>query len=294
MTTQYHRAVRSVCWSPPTARKQGKWTRAKTDGDEDDDEDVYANWNSDGGYGSSDDGGCGSGGDGEDEDDDDAFVSNNNKNSTYSVDRLLDPTINTHGVLSDVAQLFPPFNVSAERMRSFAQFISAAVYPRPIFPMQSTGGDEFPDFDPVLDAEWRRRVRDEPPLTPGSHHPGLDPDKRLLVKPYQTLDAPLAILSSCSTKKTTRHKYYGVIRDISNPCISILLAKISFWDTTTQTKPVLMLDMFPRRIDRKDFSCERAEDLMKKLPRQLVEYWKYFTLDMLQRSSAKVVVVMGT
>jgi hypothetical protein len=162
-----------------------------------------------------------------------------------------------------------------------------------MFPVQSTGDDDFPDFDPVLDAERRRRVRDEPPLTPGSHHPGLDTDKRLLVKPYQTLDAPLAILASYSTKTTTRHKYWGVMRDISNPSISILLAKIGFWDTTTRKKPVLMMDIFPRRINRKYFSSDRAEDLMKKLPRQLVGYWKSFAMDMLQRSSAKVVVVLG-
>jgi hypothetical protein len=177
-------------------------------------------------------------------------------------------------------------------MRSFAQSISAAVYPRPIFPIPSTGND-FPEFDPVLNAEWRRRVKDEPLLAPGLYHPGLDPDERLLVKLYQSLNAPLAILSSYSTKKTTRHKYYGVIRDISNPCISILLAKIGFWNTTTWTKPVLMRDVIPRRIDRKDFSCLRVEDLLKKLPHQLVEYWRSFALDMLQRSSAKVVVVMG-
>jgi hypothetical protein len=86
-------------------KKTGQMEIREDDGDEDDGEDVYANWNSDGGYGSSDNGGCGSGGDGEDDDDDDddAFVSSNNNNSTYSVDRLLDPTINTHGVLSDVA-----------------------------------------------------------------------------------------------------------------------------------------------------------------------------------------------
>jgi hypothetical protein len=79
-------------------------------------------------------------------------------------------------------------------------------------------------------------------------------DEASLCKPWQTLNTPLLVLSSYLTKRSTVHPRYSTNRDISNPCVGLLLAKLSFHSAGPGPKPVCLIDVFPRRLSRKDFS----------------------------------------
>jgi hypothetical protein len=120
-------------------------------------------------------------------------------------------------------------------------------------------------------------------------------DEASLCKPWQTPNTPLLVLSSYPTKHSTVHPRYSTNHDISNPCVGLLLAKLSFHSAGPGPKPVCLIDVFPRRLSRKDFSQEQlgSEKLFQMLPPRLVQYWDTIAMDMVDRSSAKVVVVMG-
>lgn len=74
----------------------------------------------------------------------------------------------------------------------------------------------------AFDAEWLGYVRGEPYLHPNTYHRGLDMDRRYLLKPWDTPDAPVIVLGSYATKTTTMHPHFGSVRDITNPAITWL------------------------------------------------------------------------
>jgi hypothetical protein len=177
-------------------------------------------------------------------------------------------------------------------MQTFSRSLEQT-YPPPVSPVPSSG-DGFPQFDPELDQEWEKHVANEPFLAPGSYPDGLDLDKGLLVKPWATLNSPLFVLSSYPTKASTVLPHNSRIPDVSNPCISWLLGKLGFWDTTTRTKPVLLVNLFPRRMDCSDFGDDMPDTtkLFQWFPTVLVRYWESIAMDTSRRCSTKVALIV--
>ena len=197
-----------------------------------------------------------------------------------SDDRLFNITATTEEVLEDRQQAFPLLHASTnpqiERFNSAIQSYLAMCSP-PTFPVQNP--DMPPDVNPELDIYWAKCVREEPKLIPGTYHEGLDMDPRLIVKPWETMQSAVVALSSYPTIQTTVHLHNGIIRDVSNPSTAAFLAKLGYYNSGTRSKPMLFLDLFPRRLDRRVFTTTDSEELFKKLPQNLVGYWSSVALN---------------
>jgi hypothetical protein len=141
-------------------------------------------------------------------------------------------------------------------MRGFIETISAETYPQPTpFPMPNNKGD-WADYGTDLDTLWKTLVANEPKLAPGEEVDGYDPDQKFLVKPWETMHAPVAVLSVCPSA-TTLHEHYGSIRDISNESTARLLLKLGHYFPGMQSKPLFMADLFPRRLNRDKIARSR-------------------------------------
>jgi hypothetical protein len=78
---------------------------------------------------------------------------------------------------------------------------------------------------------------------------------------------------------------------------------MGFFDIDTRTKRIFILDQFPRRLNRDNFrtasqsksnNSPRAADIFQQLPQELVKYWERVALELLDQSSAKFVLLIGT
>jgi hypothetical protein len=148
-----------------------------------------------------------------------------------------------------------------------------------------------------MDEFWQRCIEEEPVLPDGAYPDALDMDTGNLVKFWQSFDAPVTVLLTYPTKKTTKHPHYGCIRDITNESIAMMLRKLGYYDTSPpiRDKPILLINLFPRRIDRTEFDPPKmtAEVLFKQLPQELVQYWRMVAFEMLGRSRSKIFILFG-
>jgi hypothetical protein len=178
-------------------------------------------------------------------------------------------------------------------MREFMETISAETYPQPTpFPMRNNKGD-WADYGTDLDTLWKTLVANEPKLAPGEEVEGFDPDQKLLVKPWETAHAPVAVLTTCSPAMTL-HEHYGSVRDVNNESTARLLLKLGHYFPGMQSKPLFMAHLFPRRIhELKSGSLSDPLKSLRRCPRKLVDYWTSQIFDMWLRSSAKVAIIMG-
>jgi hypothetical protein len=153
--------------------------------------------------------------------------------------RLGDATIDISGVLSDITAAFRQIDPTSWRMREFMETISAETYPQPTpFPMPNNKGD-WADYGTDLDTLWKTLVANEPKLAPGEEVEGFDPDQKLLVKPWETAHAPVAVLTTCSPAMTL-HEHYGSVRDVSNEGTARLLLKLGHSFPGMQSKALFM------------------------------------------------------
>jgi hypothetical protein len=165
--------------------------------------------------------------------------------------RLFDPSVTPADVTREVADMLPQLDIRTPRMKAFADLVAAQQYPEP-----TLWANHIPQQNTTFHDQWQAYLANEPVPKPGTY------------RSYPTLE-------------TTLHKYNSSIRDITNPSMTHLCRKTGFFDIDKHTKPIFMLDLFPRRLDRDAFTAASlikkrslpiASNIFYKLPRELVNY----------------------
>jgi hypothetical protein len=149
--------------------------------------------------------------------------------------------------------------------------------------LYTTLTEDWPEYGNALDDIWKKSVMGEASfMSQEGECPKLRRDPALLCKPYSSLNAVIAVLGSYPTLLTTSQARFGIVRDMSNPCMFTLFHKLGFEEANIQRNTVMIIDVFPRRLNRGDFAStpSRASSLFKKLPKDLVSYWETQALNL--------------
>ncbi len=145
-----------------------------------------------------------------------------------------------------------------------------------------------------MDTFWLEAVRGERDVSLGTTFPqGLTIEEELLVKPFGSFEDLLLVISSYPTKDPLRtvHHRYGMMNDLSNICMWTIYAKLGF-HKLEQPSGILHVDVFPRRIDRKQFLFGDGH-VVHRIPANLRNYWNTHASNMISRSSARIGIVLG-
>jgi hypothetical protein len=122
---------------------------------------------------------------------------------------------------------------------------------------------------------------------------GLDMDVRYLVKPVGSPYSAVMVLSSYPTKdpRSTVHVEYGTVDDLWKISMFLLYAKLGLHKANSRSTGVFHLDIFPRRLDRKQMLY--ADDVLATIPKVLWQYWANYADQLLAASSARIIIVAG-
>ncbi len=152
----------------------------------------------------------------------------------------------------------------------------------------------WPATNDDMDAFWLEAVRGERDVSLGTTFPqGLIIEEELLVKPFGSFKDLLLFISSYPTKDSlsTVHHRYGMMNDLSNICMWRIYAKLGF-QKLGRPSGILHVDVFPRRIDRKQ-SLFGNGHVLHQIPANLRKYWNTHASNMISCSSARIGIVLG-
>lgn len=121
-----------------------------------------------------------------------------------------------------------------------------------------------------------------------------------LVKPQGDFTSLIAVLipyPTAAEHSTVQHKY-GIIHDVSNPCILDILGRLHLVapHETTEQHSTFMLDAFPRRIDRLDYKAAGASAWIRSravVPKTHKTYWEGVLWDAYRQLDARFVFLVG-
>ena len=153
----------------------------------------------------------------------------------------------------------------------------------------------WPATNAIVDALWAEASRDECRIPlPSTPTIGLDMRPDYLVKPFGSPEDPLMVMSSYPTYDPTSslHMAYSTLNDMSNQSIAMLLIKLGYNVANVRTTGVFMVDVFARRLDRK-LMTGLSEKVLDSVPSQLRHYWQTFAFICLDKSTARVLLLMG-
>ncbi|KAI4655622.1 hypothetical protein J4E93_000336 [Alternaria ventricosa] len=200
-------------------------------------------------------------------------------------------------VIALISASFPDLSPAspdiAELLRSIKEHMQTA--PPLYIPEIVESPSTWPSTNVVVDALWAEVTRDEcrVPL-PSTPTTGLDMRPDYLVKPFGSPEDPLMVISSYPTSDPTSslHMSYSTVNDMSNQSIAVLLIKLGYNVANVRTTGVFMVDFFPRRLDRKRLTGN-SEKPLDSVPSQLRHYWQTHAFICLDKSTARVLLVVG-
>jgi hypothetical protein len=145
-----------------------------------------------------------------------------------------------------------------------------------------------------MDEIWQQAVNGEAQLHLGSLPQGISMHPRYLVKPVGSLQAPVAVLCSYPTldANSAVQLDFATIDDISNQSSFTLYCKLGYNKLNIQATELLHLDVFPRRLNRKQIFGP-ATSVLSKVPQALTQYWESHTDMLLKMAAAPVAIVAG-
>jgi hypothetical protein len=145
----------------------------------------------------------------------------------------------------------------------------------------------WPSTNDKMDDIWEQAVPGEAQLNPSSLPQELSMHPQHLVKPVGSLQAPVAVLCSYPTldANSTVQLDFATIDDISNQSISTLYCKLEYNKLNIQPTELVHLNMFPRRLDRKQI-LGSVTSALSKVPKFLTQYWESHTDTLLKMAAA--------
>ncbi|KAH7092631.1 hypothetical protein FB567DRAFT_614712 [Paraphoma chrysanthemicola] len=217
--------------------------------------------------------------------------------------QLLDSNARMSDVLRDIELAFPLLSPHLNPdMSRFPAKIDSTKNARPTYPVYGDHSASAPtSADPALEELWTAAVKEEPVLAEGSYHSALDMDRRLIVKPWDSLNGVVVSLTSYPVKAKSLRLHDASIWHMANPSVGALFTKIGYsGDVKDANKAMLAIDLFPRRIDREDFKdlssskTGTLERLKSRLPSALVKYWETVAMKMWHCATAPVGILWGS
>ncbi|KAH7069262.1 hypothetical protein FB567DRAFT_243452 [Paraphoma chrysanthemicola] len=140
-------------------------------------------------------------------------------------EQLLNCHARTSDILRDIEATYPqlsPYKSNSDEMQRFIASINAARFDEPSYPMYSDD-NLVPSTNDEVDEFWAAAVSNEPRLTEGTYHKGLDMDPRLLVKPWDSFNSVIVSLTCYPTPRTTLRPHNSSNYDLFNTSIATVL-----------------------------------------------------------------------
>jgi len=196
-------------------------------------------------------------------------------------------------ISASIPGLSPASPEIAELLRSIKTHMQTAppLYIPEILESPST----WPATNAIVDALWTEASRDECRVAlPSVPTTGLDMRPDYLVKPFGSPEDPLMVMTSYPTSdpSSSLHMAYGTINDMSQRSMAMLLIKLGYNVANVRTTGVFMVDFFARRLDRK-LMVGNSEKVLASIPSQLRHYWQTFAFICLDKSTARVLLLVG-
>ncbi|KAH7075226.1 hypothetical protein FB567DRAFT_186270 [Paraphoma chrysanthemicola] len=208
--------------------------------------------------------------------------------------RLFLPYVTASEVRQDIQSIYAGFSYSRPDITNFLTALrKRRTRPKaPFYPDFVANPTTWPDTNANMDELFDAATDGEPQITEADISPGRGTERSHLVKPFGSFRDPLAVFSSYPTRKGNGifSEDYGVVNDMSNGRMFDLYAKLGFHRVDMRIQGMLHIDMFPRRFNRLQAT---GGDIWPKYPKDLRDYWENMALEMLNRSRALVVLVVG-
>jgi hypothetical protein len=209
---------------------------------------------------------------------------------------LLSPDIPTETILCQVTTVFPRLSGKNADIATFTTKLQCYVKDARPFTItdRQPSPTTWPSTNDEMDEIWQQAVNREAQLHLGSLPQGISMHPRYLVKPVGSLQAPVAVLCSYPTldANSAVQLDFATIDDISNQSSFTLYCKLGYNKLNIQATELLHLDVFPRRLNRKQIFGP-ATSVLSKVPQALTQYWESHTDMLLKMAAAPVAIVAG-
>jgi hypothetical protein len=208
--------------------------------------------------------------------------------------KLFDTTTSRKEVMDQIASILPRLATTTAMMKQFINTVKEHVTQAPpyVIPSREQRPRTWASTDQAMDDLWRKAVEEEARLAVPEVD-GLDMDVKYLVKPAGSLSSTLMVLGSYPTMDphSTVLLEYSTTDDLSNVSMFMLYAKLGLHKANVQKSGVLHVDLFPRRIDRKQIHGNDC--MMSSISKVLRRFWEQQTDRLLAASSSCVLIVCG-